>query len=163
MKPLNNRVYDVLKWFALLVLPTLAGALVAIGEIWSTPVDQDIIATINGLSTAVGTILTVSSMLYYSKITVNIPSMPVKVYKVLQDMTLYWLPTFATIYYILSWFVHVHYVVPVVETAIVIQVFLGLILGTYSTQTGDLRYWFKKNLEEILAKAGDILGRRSNL
>jgi hypothetical protein len=154
MKPLNNRVYDIVKWIALLVLPTLAGAIIAIGEVWSVPVEQDLIVGLTSFSSAIGIILTISSTIYYisGKTDIPMPSIPVKVYKTIQDITLYWLPAFATSYYVLSQFVHMHNVMPTIETAIIIQVFLGLILGTYSTQTGDLKHWVGKKLLDILSK-----------
>lgn len=162
MKPLlNDKTYDIIKWIALLVLPTLAGAIVAIGEVWSVPIEQDLIAGLTGLSAAIGVLLTVSSTIYYinGKADVPVPTMPVKVYKVLQEITLYWLPAVATAYYVLSLFFHMHKVMPVIETAVIIQVFLGLIMGTYSTQTGDLKDWVAKNLSELLSKVSGRLGR----
>jgi hypothetical protein len=161
MKPLSNTAYDIIKWLALLVLPTLAGAIVAIGEVWSVPVEQDLIAGLTALSAAIGIILTISSSIYYinGKTDVPPPSMPVKVYKFLQEVTLYWLPAFATAYYVLSLFVHMHKVMPVIETAIIIQVFLGLIMGTYSTQTGDLKDWVAKKLSDLLAEINNRLGK----
>jgi len=160
MKPLNDKVYDIIKWIALLVLPTLLGAIVAISEVWSVQIDGDIIAGLTALSSAIGVLLSVSSTIYYvsGKVDVAIPSMPVKVYKVLQDITLYWLPAFATAYYILSMFVRMHRVIPVVETAIIIQVFLGLILGIYSTQNGNLNDWVTKNLSEVMSRVSGRLG-----
>ena len=154
MKPLNDKVYDVIKWIALLVLPTLAGAIVAIGEVWSVPIEQDLVAMLTGLSTAIGALLTISSAIYYTngKVEIPIPTMPTKVYKILQEMTLYWLPAFATAYFVLSLFVHMHNVMPIIETSVIIQVFLGLILGTYSTQTGSLKGWVSIKLSEILSK-----------
>jgi ABC-type multidrug transport system permease subunit len=162
LKPLNDKVYDVIKWIALLVIPTLIGAIVAIAEVWTVPINEDIIAGLTGLSAAIGMLLTVSSSLYY--ITgrggnVTIPSMPVQVYKTLQDITLYWLPAFATAYYVLGMFVRLYKVMPVVETAVIIQVFLGLILGIYSTQNGNLTDWVKGNLSDLLSKLVGLPGK----
>lgn len=155
MKPLlSDKAYDIIKWIALLVLPTLAGAIVAIGEVWSVPIEQNLIAGLTGISAAIGAMLTISSSIYYvnGRTNVPVPTMPVKVYKVLQDVTLYWLPAFATAYYILSLVFHLDYVMQLVETAVIIQVFLGLIMGTYSNQTRDLKGWITKNLSDILAR-----------
>ena len=161
MKPLNDKVYDIIKWIALLVIPTLLGAIVAIGEVWSVPIDGDIIAGLTGLSSAIGVLLSISSTMYYisGKVEVPVPTMPVKVYKALQDITLYWLPAFATAYYCISLFVNMPRVMPVVETAIIIQVFLGLILGIYSTQNGNLNDWVTKNLADILTRFNGGLGK----
>lgn len=159
LKPMNDRVYDAIKWIALLVIPSLAGVVAAISEIWSMAINPELISALTGMSAIIGAMLTLSSGLYYTKADVPIPTIPLKVYKVLQDMTLYYLPAVATLYYVISLFMHVDYVMPVVETIIVIQVFLGLILGTYSTQTGDLRHWVQKNLNDIMVKVREILSQ----
>lgn len=154
MKPLSDKAYDVIKWIALLVIPTLIGAIVAISEVWSVPVERDLIAGLTGLSAAVGVLLTISSSIYYvtGKIDLPIPTVPVKVYKALQNITLYWLPAFATAYYGISLFVHMRHVMEIIETAVILQVFLGLIMGTYSTQNGNLTDWVSKNLSDILSR-----------
>jgi len=158
MQPLSNKVYDIIKWIALLVLPSLLGAIVAISEVWSVPIDPDTIAGLTGLSSAIGLLLTISSTVYYinNKADITIPSMPVRVYKVLQDITLYWLPAFATLFYVLSQFVHLDRVMPIVETTVIIQVFLGLTLGIYSNQNTSLKDWVSKNLGELLSRVGGI-------
>jgi hypothetical protein len=161
MKPLNDTAYDIIKWIALLVLPTLAGAIVAIGEVWSVPIEQDLIAGLTGLSAAIGILLTISSSIYYinGKANVPPPTMPVQVYKFLQEVTLYWLPAFATFYYVAGLFFRMPRVMPVIETAVIIQVFLGLIMGTYSTQTGDLKDWVAKNLSDLLSRITSSLSK----
>lgn len=35
---LNNKVYDVLKWIALIVIPALATAYVSLAAIWGWPI-----------------------------------------------------------------------------------------------------------------------------
>lgn len=64
---LDNKIYDVLKWVALIALPALATLISVILPLWNI-VDEGtttaIVGTITALSTFLGTLLGVSTMKY---------------------------------------------------------------------------------------------------
>lgn len=64
---LDNKIYDVLKWIALIALPALATLISVILPLWNI-VDEGtttaIVGTITAVSTFLGTLLGVSTMKY---------------------------------------------------------------------------------------------------
>ena len=64
---LDNKIYDVLKWVALIALPALATLISVILPLWNI-VDEGtttaIVGTITALATFLGTLLGVSTMKY---------------------------------------------------------------------------------------------------
>lgn len=67
---LENKVYDILKWLALIALPALATLVSVILPLWNI-VDEGtttaIVGTITAVSTFLGTLLGVSTMKYNKK------------------------------------------------------------------------------------------------
>ena len=61
---LNDRLYDVLKWIAILLLPSLATLVAVIFKIWNLPYGNEIAQTITALATFLGAILGISSVQY---------------------------------------------------------------------------------------------------
>lgn len=61
---LPNKVYDVLKWIALIALPALATLWLALGQIWVFPYVNEIGATIIAIDTFLGALLGVSTLTY---------------------------------------------------------------------------------------------------
>lgn len=64
---MNNKVYDVLKFIALVVLPALATLIIGVFEIWGLPYGAQIGATITAVATFLGAILSVSSAKYHAE------------------------------------------------------------------------------------------------
>lgn len=64
---LDNKIYDILKWVALIALPALATLISVILPLWNI-VDEGtttaIVGTITALATFLGTLLGVSTMKY---------------------------------------------------------------------------------------------------
>lgn len=58
---MNNAVYDVLKWIALILLPALATFYAAISAVWGLPYTEQVVGTITAVDTLLGTLLKVSS------------------------------------------------------------------------------------------------------
>ena len=54
---LSNRVYDVLKWIALYLLPALGTLYFALAGIWEFPYGEEIVGTITALDTFLGVLL----------------------------------------------------------------------------------------------------------
>ena len=61
---LNDKVYDILKWVAILFLPALALLIKTVFQIWGIPFGEEIGATIIAIQVFLGAILGVSSMNY---------------------------------------------------------------------------------------------------
>lgn len=64
---MNNKLYDVLKFIALVVLPALATLIIGVFEIWGLPYGAQIGATITAVATFLGAILSVSSAKYHAE------------------------------------------------------------------------------------------------
>lgn len=64
---LENRIYDVLKWVAILFLPALATLVAVVFKIWDIPYGNEIAQTITALATFLGAILGISSLQYKGK------------------------------------------------------------------------------------------------
>lgn len=60
----SNKVYDVLKWVALIVLPSLATLYAVLSTIWGLPFGEQISATITAVDTCLGALLGISAVKY---------------------------------------------------------------------------------------------------
>jgi hypothetical protein len=63
----SNKVYDILKWVAMIVLPALGTLYFALAGIWGFPFGEQIVGTITALETFLGIILGVSNVNYKRK------------------------------------------------------------------------------------------------
>lgn len=61
---LSNKVYDVLKYIALIVLPALGTLYFALSGIWGLPYGEEVKGTILAVDTALGATLCISSAAY---------------------------------------------------------------------------------------------------
>ena len=64
---LTNKLYDILKWIAMFVLPALASLIKVVFTIWNIPYGNEIAATIVATNAFLGAILGLSNTLYYKK------------------------------------------------------------------------------------------------
>ena len=62
---LNDKVYDVLKWFALVALDAVGVFYKAVAAVWGLPYGEEILTTCAAASMCLGTLLGVSSATYY--------------------------------------------------------------------------------------------------
>ena len=60
----NNKVYDVLKEIALIVLPAFATLYLTLAGIWNLPYPQQVSGTLIAMDTFLGTILHISNKQY---------------------------------------------------------------------------------------------------
>ena len=65
---MNDKVYDILKWVAQIVLPALGTLYFALAGIWGFPYGEQVVGTIMAIDTFLGAIIGVSSMVYKNKI-----------------------------------------------------------------------------------------------
>lgn len=61
---MSNKVYDVLKFIAQIVLPAVATFYVTIASLWALPYPEEISGTIMAIDTLLGAILMISSSNY---------------------------------------------------------------------------------------------------
>ena len=61
---MSNKVYDVLKWIAMYLLPALGTLYFAIASIWGLPYGEQIVGTITAIDTFLGVILGISTAQY---------------------------------------------------------------------------------------------------
>lgn len=61
---MNSKLYDILKWVAILLLPALSTFINVFGKIWGFPICDPISQTITALAVCLGTILGISSIQY---------------------------------------------------------------------------------------------------
>ena len=61
---LPNKVYDVLKWIVIIVLPAIGAAYTGLSQIWTLPYSSQIPATITVICTFLGAVLCISTAEY---------------------------------------------------------------------------------------------------
>lgn len=61
---LNDKVYDILKWIALVVLPALGTLYSALAVTWGFPYSDEVPATILAVELFLGSLLGVSTAVY---------------------------------------------------------------------------------------------------
>lgn len=61
---LSNKVYDIMKWVALIALPAVGTLYFALAEIWGWPYANEIVGTITAIDTFLGVLLGVSAAQY---------------------------------------------------------------------------------------------------
>ena len=64
---MSDRVFDTLKWIALVFLPALAVLYGALAPVWQWPYPDEIVYTITALDTFLGAILGLSTINYNNK------------------------------------------------------------------------------------------------
>ena len=64
MMKLNDKVYDVLKWIALYLLPAVGTLYFALAGIWEFPYGEEVVGTLTAIDTFLGVILGISSATY---------------------------------------------------------------------------------------------------
>ena len=65
---MNNKVYDILKWIAMIVLPALATLYLGLSNVWGLPYGEEISTTITLVNTFLGAILMISNTQYKKKV-----------------------------------------------------------------------------------------------
>lgn len=68
---MSNKVYDALKWFAMIVLPALATMYAGLASTWGLPYGEQIPTTITLLNTFLGAVLMISNTQYKKRVDVN--------------------------------------------------------------------------------------------
>lgn len=61
---MTNKIYDVLKYIALIVLPALGTLYFALAGIWGLPYGEQVVGTITAMDTCLGALLGLSAYKY---------------------------------------------------------------------------------------------------
>ena len=61
---MSNKVYDILKWIVMIVLPALGTLYFALAGIWGFPYGDAIVGTITAIETFLGAVLCISTAQY---------------------------------------------------------------------------------------------------
>ncbi|RGS77005.1 hypothetical protein DWX71_07725 [Ruminococcus bromii] len=61
---MSNKIYDILKYIALIVLPALGTLYFALAGIWGLPYGEQIVGTITAIDTCLGALLGLSAYKY---------------------------------------------------------------------------------------------------
>jgi hypothetical protein len=144
---LSNKIYDGLKWIALVLLPALATFYLALAQSWNLPYPTEVAATIAALDIFLATLLGVSTSNYKVRAAsvgfsateaFGTPDggwiLSKQVYDVLTWIAQIFLPALAALYFALSGVWMLPYAEQVVATIMALDTFLGMILGFSSSQ-----------------------------
>ncbi|MCI5569859.1 MAG: phage holin [Lachnospiraceae bacterium] len=61
---MNDKIYDLLKWIALILLPAIGTLYFALAGIWGFPYAEQIVGTITAIDTFLGVCLGISTAKY---------------------------------------------------------------------------------------------------
>lgn len=64
---ISNKMYDWLKWIALVFLPALGALYFGLSQIWGLPYGEEIVGTITIIDTFLGALLGISTAKYNRK------------------------------------------------------------------------------------------------
>lgn len=62
---MSDKVYDFLKWIAMMVLPAIGTLYFALAGIWGFPYGEEIVGTITAVDTFLGIVLGISTAQYH--------------------------------------------------------------------------------------------------
>lgn len=65
---MTNKVYDVLKYIAQIILPALATLYFALAQIWGLPCGEQVVGTITAVDAFLGAILGITTAKYYKSL-----------------------------------------------------------------------------------------------
>lgn len=61
---MSNKLYDILKWIAMILLPAIGTFYFALAGIWNFPYAEQVVGTITAVDTFLGALLGVASATY---------------------------------------------------------------------------------------------------
>ena len=61
---ISNKLYDILKWLVIIVLPAMATLYKALSAVWAWPYANEVVTTITAVDTFLGAVLCISTASY---------------------------------------------------------------------------------------------------
>lgn len=68
---MSDRVYDILKWIALILIPAVGTLYFALAGIWGFPYADAVVGTLTAVDTFLGAILGISTSMYKKEATIS--------------------------------------------------------------------------------------------
>ena len=68
---ISNKLYDILKWVVIIVLPALATLYAALAGVWAWPYPDEVVTTITAVDTFLGAVLCISTVNYNKEVKNN--------------------------------------------------------------------------------------------
>ena len=68
---MSNKVYNILKWIAMIVLPACATLYLGLSNVWGLPYGEEVSTTITLVNTFLGTVLMISTNQYNKRVDSN--------------------------------------------------------------------------------------------
>ncbi len=65
---MSNKIYDILKWVAMIVLPALATLYLGLSNVWGLPYGEEISTTLTLVDTFLGAVLMISTNQYNKRV-----------------------------------------------------------------------------------------------
>ena len=59
-----DKLYDILKWVVIIVLPAIATLYAALSAVWDWPYSEEIVTTITAVDTFLGAVLCIATVTY---------------------------------------------------------------------------------------------------
>lgn len=72
---LNNKVYDILKWLVIIVMPAVATLYAALAAVWAWPYADEVAMTISAVTALLGALLGISTAQYNKGVPVETEGM----------------------------------------------------------------------------------------
>lgn len=69
---MSNKVYDILKWFALVAIPAIGTLYFALASIWGWPYGEEVVGTLTAVDTCLGVLLGISNAQYKKETDVEV-------------------------------------------------------------------------------------------
>lgn len=82
---LNDKLYEVLKWIALIVIPALGEAYVRLANVWNLPYGQQINETALVVTFLLGALIGISTVQYNKQVTNDINQIGEEVQDMMED------------------------------------------------------------------------------
>ena len=61
---ISNKLYDILKWLVIIVLPAAGTLYAALSTVWGWPYANEVVSTITAVDTFLGAVLCISTATY---------------------------------------------------------------------------------------------------
>ena len=65
---ISNKLYDILKWLVIIVLPAAGTLYTALSTVWGWPYSNEIVTTITAVDTFLGAVLCISTATYNKRV-----------------------------------------------------------------------------------------------
>lgn len=63
-----DKLYDILKWVVIIVLPAIATLYAALSAVWAWPYSDEVVTTITAVDTFLGAVLCISTATYNKEV-----------------------------------------------------------------------------------------------